>query len=150
VLAYSINNPLVPYPLTAYNSPGAAKGVFASGEQIYLGDNFSFMVLIYTDAPPSGIEDENRFTPKAFSLESVYPNPFNPGATIEFSVNKTSAVSLDVYDIRGRLVENILSETVTPGNTTVKWDGSRFPSGIYFFRLSGDGFHQVKKAALLK
>jgi hypothetical protein len=149
VLAYSINNPMIPYPLTSYNSPGAAKGIFASGQDIFLGDNFSFMVLIHTDTP-SGIDDQNQNAPGAFSLESVYPNPFNPEATIKFSVSKTTTVALDVFDIRGRLVENIMDQAVNPGIITVRWNGDNYPTGIYFFRLSGNNISQVKKAVLLK
>jgi hypothetical protein len=149
VTAYSINNPLSPYELAGYDSPGAAKGIFVSGMNVYLGDYYSFIILVHTDTP-TGIEEGEGSPPSAFSISSVYPNPFNAQSVISFEISRTTVISLDVFDLSGRLVENIFNRSMDPGSFSIAWDGAGYSSGIYFFRLSGGGFSCVKKATLLK
>jgi hypothetical protein len=149
VLAYSVSDPLNPYVLTGYNSPGAAKGVAASDTTIFIGDNESFIILVHTDTP-TGIEDTQVTSPMDYSIQSVYPNPFNPEATVRFGLEKSTEISLTVYDIEGQVVDYLLKQSMNAGTFEITWNGDNYPSGIYLFRLAGDGFGVVKKATLLK
>lgn len=149
VTAYSINDILSPYELANYDSPGIPKGIYASGMNVFLGDFYSFMILIHSDTP-TGIGEEDLSKPSSFSINSISPNPFNPQAEISFNVSRAGILSLDVFDISGRLVENIFNNAMEPGAFRVVWDGAGYPTGVYFFRLSGDGYSSVKKATLLK
>ena len=89
--------------------------------------------------------------PYKYELQAPYPNPFNPTTTIKFSLmDNQSNLNLSIYDIRGRLVENIHSGSMNYGYHTFKWDASRFSSGIYFVHMIADEHVFTKKITLLK
>lgn len=84
-----------------------------------------------------------------FHLNSIYPNPFNPEATIQFSMGEASFISIFVYDMKGRLVNTLANEVFSIGTHSIKWDGltkynENIPSGIYFinFQLPDRNFTQ--------
>ena len=87
---------------------------------------------------------------KGFELSQNYPNPFNPSTTIGYNINKTSLVTLKVYDILGKEVEVLVNENEQPGSYFVGFDASKLGSGIYFYRLQAGGFAAVKKMMVLK
>ena len=90
---------------------------------------------------------------KAFSINPVFPNPFNPVTTIQFTlpmVERWHTVSLQVYDIRGTLIEILIDEQLIAGQHTVKWNGTGFSSGVYFLKLEAGSFSQVEKLMLIK
>jgi flagellar hook assembly protein FlgD len=86
-----------------------------------------------------------------------YPNPFNPVTTIEFNVPEgmTGPVRLGIYDVTGALVRVLVDDDLPSGRYERRWDGrDRFGTGvgtgIYFYRLVGDGFSDTRKMLLLK
>lgn len=88
-----------------------------------------------------------------FNLEQNYPNPFNPATNISFSLLRASNVSLSVYDLNGREVANLINnEYRANGNYSVSFDAAnyRLSSGVFFYKLSADGFSQIKKMVLVK
>jgi hypothetical protein len=95
--------------------------------------------------------------PAAAALYPASPNPFNPVTVIQYNVGEPGQVSLNVYDVTGRLVRTLVNETKTPasGGYSVTWDGRNdggqsVSSGIYFYRLSTGSFSETKKMILLK
>ncbi len=95
--------------------------------------------------------------PRAFTLEQNSPNPFNPSTTLGFSVPEgyEGEVSLQVFDLRGRLVRTLSEGPREPGHHLVFWDGSDqqghpLASGIYFYRLRAGDFAQTRKMVLMK
>ena len=88
--------------------------------------------------------------PVSFSISQNYPNPFNPITSIEYSIPKTTFISITVYDLLGRDVEQIVNEVKLPGKYSVKFDGTNLPSGVYFYSIKGGDFHQVRKMILVK
>jgi hypothetical protein len=89
------------------------------------------------------------------SLASVYPNPFNPTATISFNLNSPQAVSVIIYNIMGQKIRN-LSEGFRPaGTVTISWDGkdsggNQVSSGIYFCSIQTETKQQTVKMTMLK
>ena len=79
-----------------------------------------------------------------------YPNPFNPTTVISYSIPMEGLVTLKVYNTLGEEVINLVNEVKQAGNYEVKFDASKFPSGIYFYKLQGGDFVKVKKMMLLK
>jgi hypothetical protein len=59
-------------------------------------------------------------------------------------------VKIVVYDVQGREVQTLVNERLNPGKYEVKFDGSMLTSGVYFYRLTTDGFSETKKMILLK
>lgn len=88
--------------------------------------------------------------PTTFNLEQNYPNPFNPITTIRFSIPKKSHVSMKVYDINGKEIETLIEGNIDAGNSSIVFNGSRFASGVYFYRITAGDFVQTKKMVLIK
>ncbi len=88
--------------------------------------------------------------PVRFELSQNYPNPFNPVTAISYQLSALSRVTLTVYDILGREVTTLVNEIQQPGRHVTRFDGSRFASGVYFYRLRVRDFTDVKKMILLR
>jgi hypothetical protein len=93
--------------------------------------------------------------PVVTSLNSVYPNPFNPELTISFSVGETHEVKLDIYNIRGQKVRSLVNETFRPDNYNIIWEsddnnGNKVSSGIYYIRLQVGNDIMNEKVILMK
>ena len=73
--------------------------------------------------------------PKEFVLHPVYPNPFNPSTMIRFELPDITQVDLNVYDVKGALVESLLHETMKPGPHEYTWHPRVLSSGVYFLKL---------------
>lgn len=91
--------------------------------------------------------DHNTFQ---FQLQQNYPNPFNPSTVISYQLSMTNHVSLKVYDAIGREIVILVNETEEAGSYSVKFDGSKLSTGIYFTRLQSGEKIQIKKMTLLK
>ncbi len=88
--------------------------------------------------------------PTKFELKQNYPNPFNPETVIEFDLPKSSNVKLVVYNSLGQVVDKLVDEYLLSGSYRVKFNGGNLPSGIYFYKLTADGYSAVKKMVLIK
>jgi hypothetical protein len=86
----------------------------------------------------------------AYRLYPAYPNPFNPVTTIQYSIPAVVDVRLSIYNMLGEEVEILAAGKHQPGNYAVSWNGSRFSSGMYFYRLYTSEFSTVRKLLLLK
>jgi hypothetical protein len=85
-----------------------------------------------------------------YRLFQNYPNPFNPETKINYNVSKSGFVTIKVYDLLGREVTTLVNENKPAGNYSIKFDGSKLVSGIYFYRMKAGDFVQTKKLILLK
>jgi hypothetical protein len=97
-----------------------------------------------------GIRNINSNIPDKYSLSQNYPNPFNPNTIIRFQIKDARFVSLKVYDILGKEIETIVNEKLKAGIYETTFNGSNYPSGIYFYKLMMDNFSETKKMTLLK
>ncbi len=96
-------------------------------------------------------DEKNLLLPEEFALHLVYPNPFNPTTDIGFSLKFAGPVSIFVYDVTGRQIETILhNEFQNAGSHIISWNGSKFPSGIYFIHLQAGRQVDIQKVTLLK
>jgi hypothetical protein len=78
------------------------------------------------------------------------PTPLNPPFSKGGRTQSGGFVRLIIYDILGREVAVLINEQLTPGSYEVKWDGSNYASGIYFYQLKAGEFTRTKKMVLLK
>lgn len=106
------------------------------------------------DSTEVGIPDDPA-RPAEFSLQGNYPNPFNPGTTIRFTLPKSARVIIDIYNVQGKLVDRVSRKGAAAGTHEVQWvpdntDGQTVGSGIYFYRVYTPEFHATGKMLLLK
>lgn len=85
----------------------------------------------------------------------AYPNPFNPTATVDFSIPTPGFVELHIYDVSGHRVQTLVNGPKSAGEHTVSWNsrdgaGSPVASGIYFVRLTHGGTSHTQKIVLMK
>lgn len=92
----------------------------------------------------------SEIVPDNFELSQNYPNPFNPNTNIKYQIAKSKDVNLKVFDILGKEVATLVNEKQTPGVYEITFDGSKLPSGVYFYRLSTGDFSETKKMILIK
>ncbi len=100
--------------------------------------------------PLTAITPISTVTPENYKLGQNYPNPFNPVTKINFAIPKSGLVSIKVYDVLGKEVQTLVNEVKTAGSYAVDFNGSNLASGIYFYKISVDGFTDVKKMTLVK
>jgi hypothetical protein len=86
----------------------------------------------------------------SFQLDQNYPNPFNPITNISYIVSSEGNVNLSVYNSLGELVELLVNENQKAGKYDVVWNAEKYPSGVYYYRLSAGSFIQAKKMILLR
>lgn len=92
----------------------------------------------------------NNGTVNGFNLSQNYPNPFNPTTEINFTIPKSGFVELKVYDLTGRLIKTLVSDTKNAGSYNVEFNAEGISSGVYFYKLSTDNFSDVKRMIILK
>ncbi len=93
--------------------------------------------------------------PVATRLLGNSPNPFNPTTRIRYELPMSTHVSLQVLDVSGRVVRNLLSRTESAGAREVTWNGMNdagrpVSSGVYFTRLQAGSEQQIKKMTLIR
>ena len=103
------------------------------------------------DGPGTGVVDGAKN-----ALSHAYPNPFNPMTKIAYSVKESGPVSIEVYNVAGKVVRTLLDTELEAGNSGfVVWDGTnetgnRCASGVYFYRINAPGFTKSNKMIMLK
>jgi len=102
---------------------------------------------------PAATEDQQ--IPQTFVLHDPYPNPFNDRLSIPVSIPDPGAVDMMIYDIRGHLVHAHRYPYLTPGRTTLHWDGrsddgKELGTGVYFLHLMNGSDQANQKIVLIK
>src|SRR5690606_35176106 len=85
-----------------------------------------------------------------YELSQNYPNPFNPTTSINYQIKEKGFVSLKVFDMLGKEVANLVSETQDEGQYSVTFNANNLPSGVYVYSLKVNDFVQNNKMTLLK
>jgi hypothetical protein len=92
-------------------------------------------------------------SPVTMRLRQNYPNPFNPVTAIIFTVPESTTgdiLSLQIYDIMGREIATLANDRFMPGEYTVYFDGTSYPTGVYFYRLILGNSILTQRMLLLK
>ncbi|MBZ0203810.1 MAG: agmatine deiminase family protein [Ignavibacteria bacterium] len=107
--------------------------------------NIQFLVTNST-----GITQIGNEIPGRFELYQNYPNPFNPTTKINFDIPKNSNVTLSIYDITGREILKVINAKLNTGKYSYIWNAQRYSSGVYFYKLTGEGFTRTRKMLMIK
>lgn len=100
-------------------------------------------------------QNENTGLPTKYALHQNYPNPFNPITAIHYDLPERSHVMIMVYDIVGHEIRTLVNDQQNAGFNSIVWNGKdRFGrtvgTGVYFYRISSEGFIKTRKMILLK
>jgi uncharacterized lipoprotein YddW (UPF0748 family) len=93
---------------------------------------------------------EERKIPITVALFQNYPNPFNSKTMITFALSKNGFVELKVYDIAGREVKTLISESMIGGSHNVTFDATDLVAGVYYYRLNFDKQLTTKKMLIVR
>jgi len=96
-----------------------------------------------------GVADFAAEVPEEFGLSQNYPNPFNPSTRLTLSVPGLERVTVEVYDLLGRRVAQLVDGVLAPGLHTVEWNASGVASGLYLCRASVGRWSSTRKMLLL-
>lgn len=88
--------------------------------------------------------------PSNSGIKDCYPNPFNPSITINFELSEKNFTNISVYNLLGEKVDNLLSDNFSPGNHSIQWNASLFPTGVYFVKLVTPSFSETRKIIYLR
>ncbi|MDP8286392.1 MAG: T9SS type A sorting domain-containing protein, partial [Candidatus Electryonea clarkiae] len=101
-------------------------------------------ITLVHERPYSGV-------PTEWSLEAVYPNPFNPTLHVVLGVPQTSNVTVEIMDILGRRVAALHQGELSAAYHRVGWNATGHPTGLYFLRVtSNTGFNKISKVMFIK
>jgi uncharacterized delta-60 repeat protein len=98
----------------------------------------------------TGVQNTTNEIPTKFSLKQNYPNPFNPSTKIEFNLPESGNVKLEVFDITGKMVSELVDGTYNAGSYSVNFDANGISAGVYYYRIQFNGISEVKKMMLIK
>lgn len=126
------------FPLSDVKSSNVRGFAVGFNGVIYKKDNIVSVTQISTEVPTS------------INLYQNYPNPFNPETTIKFDISKSGFISLKVYDISGKEVQNLFNGVKEAGSYQLKFDGANLNSGVYFYKLMTNGTTITKSMVLVK
>lgn len=110
----------------------------------------------FLEGSATNLSDHSQhYTITDFEQLKNYPNPFNPDTRIEFKLNKPVTISVDIYDLNGKLVKHLLTDYLSAGWQRVRWDGTdsnRLPvsSGIFFYQVKSKNYSQTERMLLIR
>ena len=121
------------------------------------------VTCVYTtgESDPAEIDHEWQGTlgediiPVSDTFVGIYPNPFNPSTTFRFGIAQEEHVVLEIYNVRGQLVQRLDQGRVKAGWHDVIWNGTdrnngSVGSGIFLVRFKAGSYSEVKRAVMLK
>ena len=147
---------VVTIPRASYTFPTNAKLRFMcdasdDNDDVYIDEIvFRGTTSVVGSGAGEAIVEKAQATPSAFSLAQNYPNPFNPTTTISFTLTEPSYVRLEVFDVRGARVADLMNREMGAGEHSVEFNARGLTSGVYFYRLIAGNKTEIKKMVLLR
>lgn len=119
-----------------------------SNERVNGGVDFSYTI---SSSSATLVEQSNNY-PEQFQLMQNYPNPFNPETKIQYSVASAQNVRLQVFDILGREITELINQYQQPGTYSIPFNTAKYglASGIYFYRITAGSFTKTLKMNIMK
>ncbi len=139
----AVATPLSAFPRTPLRTPYLPQ----AGEDQYHMVNQAYD---YTNTSVGGSKDAAPGLPSAVAISQNFPNPFNPTTSIQYSVPASGHARLEIFDVRGDIVDVLVDGEVSAGDHLQVWNASRHASGTYFYRLSFGGMNVTKSMLLIR
>ncbi|WP_304042718.1 T9SS type A sorting domain-containing protein [Ignavibacterium album] len=129
----------IPFPVENPQNVTVEKIILISSANERLFENK--LEIKYQDPPPLPLE---------FNLYQNFPNPFNPGTRIAYSIPRDEIVTIKVFDLLGNEIQTLVNEFQTQNYYEILFNAENLSSGIYFYQMKAGEFVQTKKMILLR
>jgi len=101
------------------------------------------------------LETKDVSTPYKINLHQNYPNPFNPTTLIRYDLPVNEHVSINIYDLTGKIVKSLVNTNQDAGYRSINWNatnevGQPVSAGMYIYTIQAGEFRQTKNMVLLK
>ncbi|MBI5265773.1 MAG: T9SS type A sorting domain-containing protein, partial [candidate division Zixibacteria bacterium] len=137
-------------PLALEDSMSASGSMIAAVGDLVAVANSHGAHLYDRRTPTWAGEDGGPALPTEITLQQNYPNPFNPETTIEFEIPAPMAVRLEVFNVLGQSVGELIDGMLPSGRHQARFDASRVSSGVYFYRISAGAESRTRKMVVIK
>ena len=102
-----------------------------------------------------GLSIDDLNLPTAFRVHQNYPNPFNPSTNIDYDLPEDSFVSITIFDMMGRIINQSVLDNESAGFKSFRWngindDGLQVSAGVYFYSIRTKNNFETRKMILLK
>ena len=137
-------------------SAGISGDRMPQNNQTYFDNNPNELQLIIDWISEGALEtpgleiSKSNTIPNNIILNPVYPNPFNPSATISWEQPGAENIHISIFNLRGELSDKFSLKNNQPGFNTFDWHPAGLPTGVYLIRLTGETFTVTQKAIYLK
>jgi hypothetical protein len=137
----------------SYNIGDSYEGNYKLNLLISCNDpsNPYYYLPLFLEVQPSYLDE--LFTadiPRTYMLFQNYPNPFNPATQIRFGLPKAEKVVIELFNIIGQKIETLYEGNKSAGYHTINFNGDRYASGVYVYRMRTEGFTKSMKMLLIK
>ncbi len=114
-----------------------------------------FDIIMDEEVIEVGVDSVANSSSSEFSLDTVYPNPFNNSTRIDFFINNSGYVEIGIYDIMGRWITNLVGEYMQSGKHSISWSGidisgKPLSSGTYMIVMKFGNKFQTKRTKFIK
>ncbi|MCF7810800.1 choice-of-anchor D domain-containing protein [bacterium] len=145
-----VSIPTSPYPAKIFYTPGLATSVEALDNYAFIADHGDILIIDVSEFLRVDELTKLEIT-TSYILKPAFPNPFNAVTSIRYGLPYSSHVTISIYDVSGRLIEELYNGYSTAGFQTVNWNAEGFKSGVYLVRLNtSSGFSTVQKLMLIR
>ncbi|MFH1734628.1 MAG: T9SS type A sorting domain-containing protein, partial [bacterium] len=128
-----VGNPLVPQYRGSYRTPGVARELFLNGDEIYVANQNSLVIVRYTG---TGIESPHEIQlPEDYQL-SLFPNPFNSHLSIQAAIPFNNNVDISVYNSSGQRISKLFDGFLPRGVHNFGWNAAEVASGVYYIQIN--------------
>lgn len=135
---------------------GTSQNISETNQEVTLGPGkFKIYTTRQFETPPGDLltsyePEVNPDVPVKFKLGQNYPNPFNPTTTITYDVAEAGIVKLEVFDMLGRKVTELVNGRKSPGSHSISFNAGNLGSGMYIYRMQAGNSVFIKKMMLIK
>ncbi|MFA5510265.1 MAG: choice-of-anchor J domain-containing protein [Candidatus Cloacimonadaceae bacterium] len=141
------------FDLSAYDNQAVRIAIRCISDDsfVFYVDDFS----VHSDGGYLVSSDDTGIPAISTNLQDNYPNPFNPETTIRYSLREAGPVSIQIYNLKGQLVNTLVNEAKEAGNHSVVWNGKdknnrSVSSGVYYYKMNAGKYSSTKKMILMK
>jgi choice-of-anchor B domain-containing protein len=144
------------YPSSNNSNYNGCWGVYMFPSRKIIGSDMSNGLFVVKPTTTTNISNHEISEISGYSLDQNYPNPFNPVTKINFTIDRNSEVELNVFDITGKNITQLVNDKRDGGSYEIIFDSNKFnlSSGVYFYTLKVSNkdisFTDTKKLMLLK